>query len=117
MIEHLRTDKCKLTAELNESNDQAMKAIELKELAEEEAVRLTSIIQAAEVDKQTLQQQVQNLTGMVEYFRNTTVQSVDKFIKRLKLDLNLFTGGQYIGGRVPLDAARYSLDKIGSCIS
>jgi len=54
VIEHLRTDKCKLTAKLNESNDQAMKAIELKELAEEEAVRLTSMIQAAEVDKQTL---------------------------------------------------------------
>jgi len=42
--------------------------------------------------KQILQQQVQNLTGMVEYFRNTTVKSVDEFINRLKLDLNLSTG-------------------------
>jgi len=55
VIEHLRTDKYKLTAELNESNNQAMKAIELKELAKEEAVHLISIIQAAKVDKQTLQ--------------------------------------------------------------
>ncbi len=92
MIEQLRTDKLKLTAELNKSNDQATKATELKELAKEEVTRLNQIIQAAEMDKQILQQQVQNLTGMVEYFRNTTVKSVDEFINRLKLDLNLSTG-------------------------
>ena len=90
MIEQLKTDKLKLTAELNESNDQSAKATELKQLAEEEAARSKMIIQAVEMDKQVLQQEVQNLTGMVEYFRNTTVKSVDEFTNRLKLELNLF---------------------------
>lgn len=43
----------------------------MKELAEREATRLISIIQAVEMDKQMLQQQVQNLTDLVEYFRDT----------------------------------------------
>lgn len=94
MIEQLKTDKLKLTAELNKSNNQTTEATELKELAEAEATRLNQIIQAAEMEKQILRQQVQNLTGMVEYFRNTTVKSVDEFINRLKLDLNLSTGEQ-----------------------
>ena len=75
-------DKLKLTAELNKSNNQATETTQLKELAEEEVIHLNQIIQAAELDKQ---QQVQNLTDMVEYFRNTTVKSVDEFINRLKL--------------------------------
>ena len=29
---------------------------------------------------------------MVEHFRNTTVTSLDGFIKRVKFDLNLFAG-------------------------
>jgi len=65
----------------------------LQALAEEEAIRLKLLIQAAEMDKQTLQQEVQNLTGVVEYLRKTTVKSVDEFLNGLKLDLNLFTGG------------------------
>ncbi len=65
----------------------------MQALAEEEATRLKLIIQAAEMDKQTLQQEVQNLTGIVEYLRNTTVKCVDEFLNRLKLDLNLFTDG------------------------
>jgi len=84
-------NKLKLTAKLNKSNDQITKTIELKELAEEEVTQLKSIMQAAEVNKQILQQQVQNLTSMVEYFKNTTVKSVDEFINKLKLDLNLCT--------------------------
>ncbi len=65
----------------------------MQALAEEEAIRLKLLIQAAEMDKQTLQQEVQNLTGVVEYLRKTTVKSVDEFLNGLKLDLNLFTGG------------------------
>lgn len=91
MIKQLKMNKLKLTAKLNKLNDQITKTIELKELAEEEVTQLKSIMQAAEVNKQILQQQVQNLTGMVEYFKNTTVKSVDEFINKLKLDLNLCT--------------------------
>jgi len=40
VIEQLKMDKLKLTAELNKSNNQATEATELKELAEEEATRL-----------------------------------------------------------------------------
>ena len=93
MIEQLTADKLKLTAELSESNDQTTKVTEMKELAKEEVTHLKSIIQVAEMDKQILQQQVQNLTDLVEYFRNTTTQSVDEFINRLKLNLNLFAAG------------------------
>lgn len=44
-------------------------------MAEEEMNRLKLVIQAAEVDKQMLRQNVQNLT-------------VDEFLNRLKLDLS-----------------------------
>jgi hypothetical protein len=51
------------------------------------------MIQAAEANKQKLQQQVQKLTGMVKCFRNITANPVNELLSRLKLDLNLFTGG------------------------
>lgn len=91
MIEQLRSDKLELTAELERSRDQATKAAELQALADEEATRLQLITQAAEMDKQTLQQEVQSLTGVVEHLRRTTVKSVEDFLHRLKLDLDLFT--------------------------
>lgn len=68
-------------------------ATELRELAEEEANRLQLAIQAAEIDKQMLRQTVQNLAGVVELLRITTVKSVDEFLNRLKLDLNCITNG------------------------
>ena len=67
-----------------------MKATGLKQLAEKEATQLKLTVHKVEIEKQILQQQVQTLTDMIEYFRSTTVKSVDKFISRLKLDLNLF---------------------------
>ena len=90
MIEQLNSENLELTAELTKSNDHVIRAIELQALAEEEANRLKSTIQAAEMDKQALQQEVQNLTGVIEYLRNTAVKSVDEFLHRFKLDLNLF---------------------------
>lgn len=93
MIEQLTADKLKLTEELSESNDQTIKATEIRVIAEGEATRLKSIIKAIEMDKQMLHQQVQKLTDLVEYFDKTTTQSVDDFIHRLKLDLNLFAEG------------------------
>ncbi len=101
VIERLKSDKLTLTAEMNKSKDQATKATGLKEMAEEEANRLRLVIQAAEMDKQMLQQDVQNLLGVVEFLRNTTVKSVDEFMNRLKLEMNLFTGGYNIGWRFP----------------
>lgn len=71
-----------------------MKATEIMQLAEEGAIRFKSAAQAAEMEKQILQQQVQDLTDLVEYFRNTATQSVDdEFINKLKLNLNLFAAG------------------------
>ena len=92
MIEHLKSNKLRLTAELDKSNDQAAKATELKQLAEEEVTQLKSIVQAFEMDKQNLQEEVRNLMGIVEYLRSTTVKSVNEFTTRLKLDLNLVAG-------------------------
>ena len=93
VIEQLKSDKLTLTAEMRESQDQAIKATELKEMAEEETNRLKLVIQTAEMDKQVLQQNVQNLTGVIEFLRSTTVKSVDEFLHRLKLDLNVSPGG------------------------
>jgi len=62
------------------------------------------------MDKQMLQQTVQNLAGVVEVLRITTVKSVDEFLNRLKLDLNCITDGWFIGWRVPLYRASYFLD-------
>ncbi|KAL2047823.1 hypothetical protein ABVK25_011324 [Lepraria finkii] len=89
-----KSGQIRLTAELKESNDWAMKATEIMQLAEEGPIRFKSAAQAAEMEKQILQQQVQDLTDLVEYFRNTTTQSVDdEFINKLKLNLNLFATG------------------------
>ena len=91
MIERLRAEKLQLTADLNESKTQATKATELKVLAEEEVIRLKSVIQAAEMERQMLQQQVQSLADIVEYFKTTAAQLMEEFTNRLKLDLSLFT--------------------------
>ena len=117
MIEQLKKDKVNLAAELNESNKQATRATELKELAEKETTHLKLITQAAEMDKQLLQQQVQNLTGTVEHFRNTTVKSVNEFISKLMLDLNPQTVKQYGVGEFLLDAPNYRIDTMEGCIN
>lgn len=82
-----------MASDLELLNVEAEKATELRELAEEEANRLQLAIQAAEIDKQMLRQTVQNLAGVVELLRITTVKSVDEFLNRLKLDLNCITNG------------------------
>ena len=88
VIEQLKSDNLTLIAEMNKLKDQAIKTTELKEMAEEETNRLGLVIQAAEIDKQMLQQNVQNLTDVVEFLRRTTLESVDEFLNRLKLDLS-----------------------------
>ena len=92
MIEELKEEKRNLASEVKESNIQLAKATRLKELAEEEVNRLASLLQASTMETQSLQQQVSDLTSMVEYLRNTTVNSVDEFINRLKFDLNIMSG-------------------------
>ena len=86
-------DKAEMIPELNKSNGPAIKTTKLQALAEEEAPGLKLTIQAAEMDKQTLQQEAQSLTGIVEFLRNTTIQSVDEFRNSLKLDLKILNDG------------------------
>ena len=64
---------------------------ELQTLTEEEATWLRLLIQAMKMNKQILQQEVQNLMSVVEYLKNTAVKYVNEFWDRLKLDLNLFS--------------------------
>ena len=64
-----------------------------------------------------LQQEVQTLTGMVESFRNTTANSVNEVLNKLKRDLSLYTGGYHAGWKVPLKNARHLSDKMQSCMS
>ena len=93
MIEQLNSDKLKMASDLESVNGEVKNATELKEMAKEEANRLRLAIQEAQMDKQMLQQTVQNLAGVVELLRTTTVKSVDEFLNRLKLDLNCITVG------------------------
>ena len=93
VIERLKSDKLTLIAEMKNSKDEAIKATELKQMAEEETNRLRLVIEAAEADKHRLNQDVQNLTGVVESLRSATVKSVDEFLNRVKLDLNCITDG------------------------
>jgi len=93
VIEQLNSDKLKMASDLESLNGEVKNATELKEMAEEEANRLRLAIQEAEMDKQMLQQTVQNLAGVVELLRTTTIKSVDEFLNRLKLDLNCITVG------------------------
>ncbi len=93
MIEQLNSDKLKMASDLESLNGEVKNATKLKEMAEEEANRLRLAIQEAEMDKQMLQQTVQNLAGVGELLRTTTVKSVDEFLNRLKLDLNCITVG------------------------
>jgi len=93
VIEQLNSDKLKMASDLESLNGEVKNATKLKEMAEEEANRLRLAIQEAEMDKQMLQQTVQNLAGVGELLRTTTVKSVDEFLNRLKLDLNCITVG------------------------
>jgi len=93
VIEQLNSDKLKMASDLESLNGEVKNATELKEMAKEEANRLRLAIQEAQMDKQMLQQTVQNLAGVVELLRTTTVKSVDEFLNRLKLDLNCITVG------------------------
>ena len=88
----MKSDNLRLTAELNEFNRQVTEATELKEVAEQKVAYFTSIARAVEIDKEKLQQEVQNLTGVVEHFKSTTVNSLDDFTNKLKFDLKLFAG-------------------------
>lgn len=88
VTEQLEAEKCKLATEVEESNTQVVKA---KELAEEEVNRLALLLQAADAERQLLYQQILSLTGMVEYLKDTTVNSVEEFISRLKLDLSIMS--------------------------
>lgn len=90
MIEHLKTNKLKLIAELTKSNDRAMKTMKLKQLIEKEATRLKLKTQGIEMENRRLKQQIQTLTEMIEYVRSTIVKSMNEFASRLKLDLNAF---------------------------
>jgi len=58
VIEQLKSDKLTLTAKMNKFKDQTTKTIELKKLTEEKVNQLKLMIQAAETDKQLLQQNV-----------------------------------------------------------
>ncbi len=70
-----------------------MKETELRETATVESTRSKAIAQAAEMDKQMLQEEVQELQGMLKLLRHTTSKSVKEFLNRLQLDLNLPTSG------------------------
>jgi len=83
VIEQLQADKLNLKTELDTMT------VELQKQAHAEVLRLNSAIETAEMDKQNLQQEKQNLIVMIEYYKSVTAKTVDEFLSKLKLDLNV----------------------------
>lgn len=81
-----------MIAELINFKNQVTQIIASKELAKEEETRLRSMIQTVDLNRQILQQQMQNLRGIIAYFKNITITSVNNFTVRLKLNLEFSTG-------------------------
>jgi len=79
-----------LAAELDKLSSQVIEANDLRVRAEEGTSQLKSTLQATEKDKQNLQQEMETLTGTLNFFRHTACKSVDEFQNRLKLDLDLY---------------------------
>jgi len=48
------------------------------------------MLHAADTDKQMSQQQLQNLTCVLNLLKHNTVKSMDDFLSRLKFDIGLF---------------------------
>ena len=89
-IQRLESEKLQLAAELDKLSSQVTEANSLRDKAEEVTSQLKSTLQATEKDKQFLQQEVETLTGTLNFFRQTTCKSVDEFLNRLKLELDLY---------------------------
>ena len=89
-IQRLESEKLQLAAELDKLSGQVTEANGLRDKAEEATSQLKSTLQATEKDKQFLQQEVETLTGTLNFFRQTTCKSVDEFRNRLKLELDLY---------------------------
>ena len=92
LVSSMEADNDRLTTELHELNDQAIKEAELRQLSEAEVNRVKAIAQVLEADKQALLQRVQELTVAVEYLKGTVAKSVDDCFHRLKLELNATIG-------------------------
>lgn len=80
-------------AMLNTKNVLATTAAELKRPAEGEVARLSCIVRTTEMDKQNLEQEVQDLARTVDCLRHTAVYCVDEptpgddFANKLKLEI------------------------------
>ena len=73
-------------AELSESNNQITQAMESRQMAESEASRLKASLERVETDRQNLQQEVQDLTGLVAYLRNTAFKDIEAITSKVRLE-------------------------------
>ena len=88
-IEQLQLENDKLTIDLDLVNGRTMEETRLKEMVTAETTQLRAKVQAAETDKQLLQQEVQELQGTLDLLRHTTSNAVTEFLHRLRLDQSL----------------------------
>ena len=88
-IEQLQLENDKLTIDLDLANGRTMEEKRLKEMVTAVTTRLRAKVQAAETDKQLLQQEVQELQGTLDLLRHTTSIAVTEFLHRLRLDQSL----------------------------
>jgi len=78
VIEQLEAERIEFTTELVKSKNQSTQAIGMRELAEEEANHLRSMLEATDCDKKLLQQQVQGLREVMKYVKEKTLKSMDE---------------------------------------
>ena len=99
-IEQLEAENSRLTSELNQWRDQAVRESELKGHAEEKVTQLQSTLQAAQTDIQQMRHEINNWALTADFFRKSTIQSCKGLneafllLEKLKSELPALCNGQ-----------------------
>ncbi|KAI4167267.1 MAG: hypothetical protein LQ343_007364 [Gyalolechia ehrenbergii] len=96
VIARLEIDKGNLEAELRSARDRESEAVKDKQQIEATVARLILESQGVEEEKQSLYQQVQEMTKVIEQLRNATLKSVDQIVNSFKIDLDSLRARSYM---------------------
>ncbi|KAI9776363.1 MAG: hypothetical protein M1839_000443 [Geoglossum umbratile] len=92
-IQQLEAENSRLTSELNQWQEQAVRESELKGHTEEEVNQLQSALQAAQTDIQQMRHEINNWALTADFFRKSTIKSCrglnEAFLLLEKLKLEL----------------------------
>src|SRR4051794_16631586 len=74
-IERLEAENSRLTSELNQWRDQAIKESELKGYTEEEVDQLQSMLRTAQTEIQEIRYEINNWALTADFFKKSIIQS------------------------------------------